>query len=347
LPRYKLFLVVSPSWLGKGVGDLLLDRLFEDLREANAVTVSCHEHTAKTDLINLLRKRGFKQVDRQLDSRLLIAAAPATELLSTEKLLEKSGITISTLTQMRKKDPGCIEKLYQLSVTLGEEDNALPFKPAAYEAREARMWLDMPYVLPDGYFIATHSDSYVGTVDVNLHDRLPRGVTLNGPGVLREFRRQGIGTALMLNAIAYVKANGYEVIRTFNRPSNKSLLRMLRKMGFKTELDIVTLERFLSTVTKIDPKLYDEYAGTYVAERPQSSLNMKVDNENGHLTLECIGQKVELFPTSETDFFIKMFYGEVSFGRTPEGCVTHLDFSYRSEESLEKYRASKIRETKH
>src|SRR4029453_14800505 len=144
--------------------------------------------------------------------------------------------------------------------------------------------------------------------------------------------------------IEYAKANDYEVMRTFNRPSDKPLLRLIRTIGFNTESDVITLEKFLRPVITINPNLYHEYAGTYLAERPQSSLNMMVREENEHLALECVGQKVELFPTSETDFFIKMFYGEVSFVRTPEGCVTHLDFSYRSEESLEKYRASKIRE---
>ena len=36
-------------------------------------------------------------------------------------------------------------------------------------------------------------------------------------------------------------------------------------------------------------------------------------NEAGRLTMEFAGQKVQLFPTSETQFFVKYFYGEVTF----------------------------------
>ena len=345
LPRYKLFLVVSPRWLRKGVGDLLLDQLFKDLHEAGAVTVSCHEQTSKADLIEVLRSRDFKEVDRQLDSRLELSEVAQPDLVVIENMLTQSGVTVSTLTKLRTEDPACIEKLYQLSVTLAQENDTLPFKPAAYDVREARMWLQIPYVLPDGYFIARRGDLYVGILDVNLHESLPHGVTLSGPGVLREYRRQGIGTALMLKAIEYAKAKGYAVMRTFNRPSDKPLLRLIRKIGFKTEMELITVERFLRPVVRIDPKLYEEYEGSYLAERPQSSLNMIVRTENNRLTLECVGQKVELFPTSETEFFIKMFYGEVTFGRNAESGVGYLDYSYKHGKSSEKYRAVKLART--
>jgi hypothetical protein len=69
---------------------------------------------------------------------------------------------------------------------------------------------------------------------------------------------------------------------------------------------------------------------------------MEVRRENGRLTLECVGQKVELFPTSETDFFIKMFYGEVSFRRSVEGRVEALDIVMQSGKSIEKYQAKRL-----
>ena len=42
---------------------------------------------------------------------------------------------------------------------------------------------------------------------------------------------------------------------------------------------------------------------------------MIVRNESGRLTMEFAGQKVQLFPISETQFFVKYFYGEVTFQR--------------------------------
>jgi RNA polymerase sigma factor (sigma-70 family) len=337
LPRYRLFLVASPARLREGVGDLLLDQLLKDLEDAKAVTVTCQELSTNAHVISFLKNRGFVQVNTQIDSRLSLAEAEINE-----NSLRSIGITISTLAQERATDQRHAEKLHQLSVSLAEQSRDLDFKPPSYNEREALMWLKMPYVLPDGYFIAKHKDRYVGVVDVNLHDSLPGGVSLSGPGVLTEYRRRGIGTTLLSQAITFAKAGGYKVVRSFNRTTDQSLLRLLRKMKFETELEIVTLEKCLRPVVNIDSAhLYDEYAGTYVTARPKSQLNMEVRNENGRLTLECVGQKVQLFPISETDFFIKMFYGEVRFVRTA-GRVNHLDFSYNDGKSLEEYRAKKI-----
>ena len=342
LPRYKLFLVASPRSLQQGVGDLLLDQLLKDLEEAMAVTVSCHERSSNTDLINLLTKRGFEEVSRQLDSRLTLSGAFTDSMVTNQQSLDEIGVTISTLAKERAREPNCVEKLYQLNVLLEEERNESGVKPPAFDAREALMWLELPYVLPDGYFIARHGDRYVGVIDVNLRDSLPRGVTLGRAGVLPEYRQQGVGTALLSQAIAYSKASGYQVMRTFNEPSDKLLMRLIRKMGFKTELETSGLEKCLRTVIRIDdPTFYDEYAGTYLAERANSQMTIEVRNENARLTAEFKGQKVELFPTSETDFFIKYFYGEISFVRSHEGHIEHLDFVVKNGSSAEKYRATK------
>ena len=54
-----------------------------------------------------------------------------------------------------------------------------------------------------------------------------------------------------------------------------------------------------------------------------------VESEGGRLTLECIGQKVELFPESETQFFTKPFYGAFTFVRDGDGKVCRLDSRVR------------------
>ena len=341
LPRYQLLLVASPAKLREGVGDLLLDQLLKDLQDAKAITVSCHERSSNAEVISLLTQRGFAEVNRQIDLRLSLAEAAIHRASGSENALKKTEITISTLTKERATDPKFAEKLHQLNVSLADENGDLDFKPPSYNEREALMWLEMPYVLPDGYFIARHKDRYVGVADVNLHNCFPGGVSLSGPGVVTEYRRRGIGTTLLSQTIEFAKERGYKTVRAFNRALDESLLQLLRKMQFESESEIVTLEQCLRPVVSIDgAQLYSEYAGTYVAERPQSQLNMEVRNENGRLTLECIGQKVQLFPTSETDFFIKMFYGEVSFVRS-EGRVTHLDFVFQNGSAVDKYSALK------
>ena len=69
------------------------------------------------------------------------------------------------------------------------------------------------------------------------------------------------------------------------------------------------------------------WANIVIDSRPD--LEIVVRNEAGRLTMECVGQKVELFPKSETDYFVKQFYGEVSFHRDREGKIAYLDFVMR------------------
>jgi RNA polymerase sigma factor (sigma-70 family) len=348
LPRYKLLLVAKPSVLRNGGGDLLLDQLFEDLKQVDAITVSCQAHSSNRELINLLRARGFDEITTELDSRLLLNNMQVGSSLTTVEALGKVGVTISTLAKERETDPKYAEKLHQLKTELAEQDDDVSIRPPAYNSREARLWLEMKYVLPDGYFIAKHNNDYVGVIDVNLLDKLPRGVNLNPPGVLPEFRKRGIGTCLMLHAIDYAAANGYAMIRTFNRSSEKSTLKLNERLGFETEFKLVTLEKCLRAVIPVvNPALLDEYSGTYRGKGPKSPETLEVRNESGRLTLECIGQKVELFPTTESDFFIKYFYGEVAFVRNDEGQIKELDFTQRTGDSVDRYRALKLDEEKH
>jgi len=82
----------------------------------------------------------------------------------------------------------------------------------------------------------------------------------------------------------------------------------------------------LREVIEVDPSVYDEYVGHYRDDERRPDIEMVVRNEGGRLTIEAVGQKVELFPTSETQFFVKQFYGDATFVRNEEGRVDLLKF---------------------
>jgi RNA polymerase sigma factor (sigma-70 family) len=322
LPRYRLLIVTDPRWLKAGVGALLLDRLMNDLKEANAVTVSCREYASQADLLAFLKEHEFSEVDRQLDLRLDVCETDLSPFLRTAERVTDSGITITSLAEERAGDPRCVEKLYELTTGLREDDPArASFDALAYNAREALLWLEMPYVLPDAYFIAKHGDCYVGVSDVSLFDALPLGLTQGFTGVQRDYRRQGIATALKVKAIKYARRHGYKLIQSFNRPIQTAELALNQRLGFQVMSSNVTLERCLKKVVEVDPRIYDEYAGHYRDDERRPDLEMIVRNEGGRLTIEAAGQKVQLFPTSETHYFVKQFYGEATFVRNEHGHV--------------------------
>ena len=329
LPKYRLLLVSDPQWLKQSLGDLLLDQLLDDLRAAQAVTVSCRQYASETELVNLLESRGFVETSRVSDLRLDVVDIDVSPLAELVRRFEADGISITTFADERVRDARCVEKLYELTTLLRQDDPARgPFVAPAYNAREALMWLEMPYVLPEAIFIAKRGDEYVGVSDVSLYEAMPGGLTGGFTGVKRGYRRRGLATALKLHGIAYAQAHGYRIIQSFNQPRQTAMRALNARLGFQVVSERLLLEKCLREVVAVEPRRFDEFAGQYRDDsRPE--LEIVVRNEGGRLTIECVGQKVELFAVSETDYFVKQFYGEVSFHCDDRGEVEYLDFVMR------------------
>ena len=329
LPKYRLLLLADPHWLNSGVGELLLEQLTTDLKASGAVTVSCRRYASESQLLTLLKKHGFEETSVLMDLRFEPARFDPDLLQPVIKELDAQGISITTLEAERAQDPRCAEKLYELTTLVGRDDPARsPFAPPAYNAREAALWLNMPYVLPEGYFIARRGDEYLGVSDVSLFDAMPGALTAGLTGVRREYRRIGIATALKMHTMLYAQSHGYQIIQTFNHPTQSGILALNQKLGFEILFSYSTVEKCLKEVVSVDPDLYDCYAGIYQDDR-RPELEIIIRHEAGRLTAECAGQKVELFPSTETSFFVKQFYGEAVFIRSGGGQCQMVQFQSR------------------
>jgi RNA polymerase sigma factor (sigma-70 family) len=313
LPKYRVLLLSDSEWLKRGAGELLLDRLLSDSVEAKAITVSCRQYASEVELVTLLQSRGFEEVSRVLDLRLQVADADVSPFLPVLKRIEEQRVSITTFAEDRERDARCVEKLYKLTTLLQQDDPAHgPVARPAYNAREALMWLEMSYVLPDAVFIAKRDDEYVGLSDVSLFEALPRGLTQGFTGVRGDYRRCGLATALMVRAVMYAQSHGYQVIQSFHKPEQVEVRALNEKFGFTVMQEQLLLEKCLRDVVAVASDIYDDYVGTY-RDEARPDLEMIVRNEAGRLTMEYAGQKVELFPISETEFFVKYFYGYVTF----------------------------------
>ncbi len=78
----------------------------------------------------------------------------------------------------------------------------------------------------------------------------------------------------------------------------------------------------LRVVAKVDPKIYDSYAGKYELA---PSFAITVTREGDKLMMQATGQsKIEVFPESETKFFLRVVDAQVTFVKDEAGKVTHL-----------------------
>ena len=73
---------------------------------------------------------------------------------------------------------------------------------------------------------------------------------------------------------------------------------------------------------KVDPKIYDSYVGDYELG---PNFIITITSEQEHLMAQATGQpKFELFPSSQTEFFLKVVEAQVTFVRDEHGKVTEL-----------------------
>ena len=76
------------------------------------------------------------------------------------------------------------------------------------------------------------------------------------------------------------------------------------------------------TVVKVDPKIYDDYIGRY----DSPIITFSVTKEGDRLIATPDDKRrppAELFPESETEFFLKNFDAQITFMRDRKGQVTH------------------------
>ena len=80
--------------------------------------------------------------------------------------------------------------------------------------------------------------------------------------------------------------------------------------------------RAATTEVKVDPKIYDAYAGRYELA---PNFILTITREGDRLMAQATGQpQFELFPESETKFFLKVIDAKVTFVKDDSGKVTHL-----------------------
>jgi putative acetyltransferase len=114
----------------------------------------------------------------------------------------------------------------QLFAAVAEERDGIAAEPPVDVERWAARWH------LDGTFVAADSDAIVGMLHV---DPTPFGYGELGMCVAADRRGQGVGSALMVAAIEWSRAQGMHKLSLGVFPHNAAAIALYRKFGFDDE----------------------------------------------------------------------------------------------------------------
>jgi mycothiol synthase len=244
--KYGLQLEVAPDHRRRGLGGALLARLLAALHRRGALLVRTVATEDGAASLAFLARRGFREVWRNLPSRLDVGAFDPAPFAPAAARVARHGVTLSTLAADRAQDAGVLREVYELYVhcNRGQEelDALTPPDFAAFVAAE----LEGPQALPEAWFLARAGGEVVG---LSTLQRLPgeaAALEVGYTAVHPAHRGRGIALALKLRTIAYAAAHGYREVRTDSNAGNTRMLGINAALGFAAAPARITFERRLA-----------------------------------------------------------------------------------------------------
>lgn len=228
--RFFISVDVPPDNEGQGIGKALYAHLTAHLEplEPEAIRSSVRESSERG--MRFAGDRGFVETMREQESKLDLAAFDPGAYAADVERVTSTGIKLLSETELAASDPGFRRKMYDLSwlihldIPHTEEMTRLDFE--VWEKRYER-----PNYLPDGCIIAVDGDAYVGTSQLWASQGTTDLFT-GATGILREYRKRGLATALKVRALSWAKASGAPYVRTWNEVNNNGMLGINFRLGF-------------------------------------------------------------------------------------------------------------------
>jgi len=235
--RYWLDLWVLPERRRRGHGTALYDTGIRLLRDRNALAVTSGVKESMTDGVDFIRKRGWREVKRDWESRLRVDGFDFAKFASADERIAKEGIRITTLADELARDRNASRAAYELTDVLRRDVPAIdPATEETFEEWNERHGLESPSFLPDAFFIAIDRDGrWLGMSNLERQISDPTFVWQGLTGVRREARGRGIAMALKLRTVSYAQKMGVDHIKTWNDQTNRPMLAINEAMGFEKE----------------------------------------------------------------------------------------------------------------
>ena len=230
--RFVIKIYVHPEQQGQGYRAICFDHIIKKLEPFDPIKISVQIHEPHAQSIRFFKKRGFNNTITERESCLdLLKYDPKLFRGDIDHVINQ-GFHITTLSELRKEDKKADHKAWELERDVGPDMPWIdPITIPEYDIYKKKVFAH-PKFNPKSWFIIL-DDGRIAGLNNLWKNEIVKGIDTGLTGVRREYRRRGIATALKHTSVIWAKQQGYEWIRTDNATTNKGMLTINIRAGFK------------------------------------------------------------------------------------------------------------------
>lgn len=206
----------------RGVGSLLLGELVAHASRLGFSTVSSHVDGDDAGSLAFASRRGFQEVDRQVEQVKVVGAEPPGQAFDD--------VVFVTIAER----PELLRETHDLAVE-GYADMAVA-TPVTISLED---WLAEEATVPAGSLVALAGEKIVGYTGLcrRADGSYEDGLTV----VRRDWRRRGLAKALKRAKLAWAAANDVPEIVTWTQTGNEGMRALNERLGYRYRSVIVSV----------------------------------------------------------------------------------------------------------
>jgi len=228
---------LDPIYNNNGYRNLLYNKMLKEVKKINCnlVHTSIYDHPNYSEHKKLLNKEGFKLVQTNREYSCDIRNVDIDKYQPLIKKIESEGIQFYDSKEEMLNWSNHFRKLEELEWII-EQDFPIP-DGISHTRTPFKHWLKLCHDFYKNSYgvdiVAVHKKQYVASTDITVYPKSePHKGWTGGLGVLKEFRRKGIATALKIKAIEGLLKKGVTEVRTDNEENNP-MYKINVALGFK------------------------------------------------------------------------------------------------------------------
>jgi GNAT superfamily N-acetyltransferase len=230
---FNIEVVVAEGQRRNGVGAALYGQVIQFAMDNGAEQFICQIKEESSDGLVFAQRRGFTIQRHVLGLTLDLATFDETRFEGLEARVATARLRLFPWSETGNT-PEARRQLYQINRIASVDDpsnvdGGFPEFDAWEKIVLAASWFQ-----PEGQMIAADEERYVGLSAVVCDDETNVAESAL-TGVHQAYRGRGIAQALKMMTIRFARDQGATQLKTFTEASNKAMLAINRKLGFRPE----------------------------------------------------------------------------------------------------------------